>query len=188
MKGGVTLINQIEYTVEQEKLAVDDIISIKPINDENAAFHRTAGGFVSMEYNGKIYPRIAVHRCFPFSDVTHFISIREPEGDGREIGLIPDLNALSAETRAMLDEQLSLRYFEPKIRHIRTIKEEYGYSYWDVLTDKGVCRFTVRMGSGNVYAIGPNRYLINDLDGNRFEIPDITKLTDREIKKLDLFI
>ena len=42
--------------------------------------------------------------------------------------------------------------------------------------------------SGNVYPIGPNRYLVNDLDGNRFEIPDLYKLTPREIKKLDLFI
>ena len=88
----------------------------------------------------------------------------------------------------MLEEQMALRYFTPRIQRIRDIKEEYGYSYWEVVTDKGACRFTVRMGTGNVYSIGPNRYLVNDLDGNRFEIPDLYKLTPREIKKLDLFI
>ena len=174
--------------LEQEKKSVEDIITIKPITADNAVFRRTAGGFVEMEFGGKTYPRIAVHRCFPFSDPGHYISIREPEGDGKEIGLIEDMAALPGELRDMLEEQMALRYFAPVIRQIREIKEEYGYSYWDVVTDKGPCRFTVRMGSGSVYAIGPDRYLVNDLDGNRFEIPNLYRLSAREIKKLDLFI
>lgn len=44
------------------------------------------------------------------------------------------------------------------------------------------------MGGGSVYTIGSNRYLVNDLDGNRFEIPDLYALSAKEIKKLDLFI
>lgn len=174
--------------LEQEKKSVEDIIAIKEITADNAMFARTPGGFVRMTFGGKEYPRIAVHRCFPYSDPDVYISIREPEGDGREIGLIGNLRALPRETQEMLEEQMALRYFAPKIQRIHDIKEEYGYSYWDATTDKGRCRFTVRMGSGSVYAIGPNRYLVNDLDGNRFEIPDLYALSAREIKKLDLFI
>lgn len=44
------------------------------------------------------------------------------------------------------------------------------------------------MGGGNVYPIGKDRYLINDLDGNRFEIPDLGRMTARELKMLDLFV
>ena len=180
--------------LQQEKKAVEEIIAIRSITADNAVFRRTEGGFVSLEYANpgggkKTYPRVSVHRCFPFSDPTRFISIREPEADGREIGLIEDLDALPREMRAMLEEQMGLRYFTPKIRRVNSIKEEYGYAYWDVLTDRGACRFTVRMGGGgNVYSIGPNRYLVNDIDGNRFEIPDLYKLSAREIKQLDLFI
>lgn len=174
--------------LEQEKKSVEDIIAIKEITADNAVFARTAGGFVRMTFGGKEYPRIAVHRCFPYSEPDAYISIREPEGDGREIGLIENLRALPKETQEMLEEQMALRYFAPKIQRIHDIKEEYGYSYWDVTTDKGRCRFTVRMGSGSVYAIGHNRYLVNDLDGNRFEIPDLYALSAGEIKKLDLFI
>ena len=83
---------------------------------------------------------------------------------------------------------MNLRYFIPQIQRIHSIKEEYGYAYWDVTTDRGGCRFTVRMGGGSVYSVGANRYLVNDIDGNRFEIPDLYKLTAREIKQLDLFI
>ena len=174
--------------LEQEKKAVAEIIAIKPITRDNAIFQRTEGGFVSLDYGERHYPRVAVHRCFPFSDPSRYISIREPDNDGREIGLILDLKDLSEETKSILEEQMALRYFTPHILQIRDIKEEYGYSYWEVVTDKGACRFTVRMGAGSVYPIGPNRYLVNDLDGNRFEIPDLYRLTPREIKKLDLFI
>ena len=174
--------------LEQEKKAVAEIIAIKPITRDNAIFQRTEGGFVSLDYGERQYPRVAVHRCFPFSDPSRYISIREPDNDGREIGLILDLKDLSEETQSILEEQMALRYFTPHILQIRDIKEEYGYSYWEVVTDKGACRFTVRMGAGSVYPIGPNRYLVNDLDGNRFEIPDLYRLTPREIKKLDLFI
>ena len=174
--------------LEQEKKAVAEIIAIKPITRDNAIFQRTEGGFVSLDYGERHYPRVAVHRCFPFSDPSRYISIREPDNDGREIGLILDLKDLSEETQSILEEQMALRYFTPHILQIRDIKEEYGYSYWEVVTDKGVCRFTVRMGAGSVYPIGSNRYLVNDLDGNRFEIPDLYRLTPREIKKLDLFI
>ena len=174
--------------LEQEKKAVAEIIAIKPITRDNAIFQRTEGGFVSLDYGERHYPRVAVHRCFPFSDPSRYISIREPDNDGREIGLILDLKDLSEETQSILEEQMALRYFTPHIWQIRDLKEEYGYSYWEVGTDKGACRFTVRMGAGSVYPIGPNRYLVNDLDGNRFEIPDLYRLTPREIKKLDLFI
>lgn len=133
--------------------------------------------YTDPEGNRKQYPRVSVHRCFPFSDPGHYISIREPEADGREIGLIEDLHALPKEMRAMLEEQMNLRYFIPQIQRIHSIKEEYGYAYWDVTTDRGGCRFTVRMGGGSVYSVGANRYLVNDIDGNRFEIPDLYKLT-----------
>ncbi|MDD2418754.1 MAG: DUF1854 domain-containing protein [Oscillospiraceae bacterium] len=188
-----TMIKNEHDVLEQQKQAVEDIISVRLITTENSVFSRTVGGFVSLTFtgeDGKVteYNRVAVHRCFPHSDPDHYISIREPEGDGREIGLIEDISLLPDETVNMLEEQLSLRYFAPKVLKVNHIREEYGYSYWDVLTDKGACRFTVRMGSGNVYSIGKDRYLINDLDGNRFEIPNLYELTPREIKQLDLFI
>jgi len=182
-----------EDILSLQKKAVEDIISVRLITAENSVFRRTEGGFVSLEYtaeNGEIrvYSRVTFHRCFPFSGPGQFISVREPERDGREIGLIEDLDSLPRDTREMILEQLGLRYFAPVITKIRSIKEEYGYSYWDVVTDKGPCRFTVRMGGSNVYSIGVNRYLVNDIDGNRFEIPDLYKLSAREIKLLDLYI
>ena len=172
----------------KEKEQVTRLLGVRLMTAENAVFTRTPGGFLALEFEEETYPRIAVHRCFPFSEPTRYISIREPEGDGKEIGLIEDITTLPEEIQSLLAEQMELRYFTPHIRHIHDIKEEYGYSYWSVTTDRGRCRFTVRFGAGSVIPIGGGRYLVTDIDGNRFEIPNVDALTAKEMKKLDLFI
>jgi len=174
--------------IEQERAAVEEIISIRKITADNAVFSRTSGGFLALDYDGKQYGRVDIHRCFPFSDPTRFISVRATDADAKEIGIIEDLAVLPDDVCGMLEEQMGLRYFTPIIQQVHDIKEEYGYVYWEVTTDRGRCKFTTRMGGGSVFTVGKDRYLVNDIDGNRFEIPDLYALTPAEIKKLDLFI
>ena len=88
----------------------------------------------------------------------------------------------------MLEEQLNLRYFTPIITKVINIKDEYGYAYFDVVTDRGACRFTINVGGHAVVHLSETRILISDIDENRFEIPDVTKLSARELKLLDLFL
>ena len=102
--------------IAQEKQAVQDLIAMHVITADNAVFTRTEGGFVALDYADKHYARVAIHRCFPHSDPTHYISVRESDNDGKEIGLIEDLAALSQDTQCMLLEQMELRYFSPKIQ------------------------------------------------------------------------
>ena len=87
-----------------------------------------------------------------------------------------------------LEEQLNLRYFTPVITKIINVKDEYGYAYFDVMTDRGECRFTIHMGGSDVVHLTETRIIISDLDEHRFEIPDVTKLSAAERKKIDLFL
>ena len=68
------------------------------------------------------------------------------------------------------------------------LKEEYGYTYWSVLTDKGKVKFTSASGSAGAVIQDGNRVIIKDSDENRFEIEDITALSSKEMKKLDLYL
>ena len=68
------------------------------------------------------------------------------------------------------------------------IKDEYGYAYFHVMTDRGECRFTINMGSNAVVRLSDSRLLITDSDENRFEIRDVFALTQKEQRKLDLFL
>lgn len=149
---------------------------------------RTEGGFLNLSYGDEHYEQIAIHRCFPFSAPESYLSFRESGDKAEEIGMLRALDELPEADQALVREQLALRYFTPVITKVHSIKEEYGYSYWDVTTDRGAVRFVVRMGSGTVNRIGGMRYMINDIDGNRFEIPDLAQLSPSEQKKLDMFV
>lgn len=189
-----TIINQNGeegegFNLEQMEKETEEMLRLRYITKDNGVFERTEGGFVSLKLEEEFYPRVQVYYSFPLTDPNSYISIREPNEKAREIGIIKNLNKdISKETRKMLEEQLNLRYFTPKIERIINIKDEYGFAYFDVLTDRGACRFTIHMGGGSVVNLSDTRLLITDLDGNRFEIPSTDKLTVAELKKLDLFL
>ena len=182
------LLELEEFDEEKMKAESADLLELRYLTKENAKFERTPGGFVKLTYKDTTYDRVSVYRTFPVTMPEEFISIREADEKAREIGVVEKLSALEPEQAKMLKEQLDLRYFTPEITKIFDIKTEYGYGYFHVMTTYGECRFTIHNGGSSVTSLTDTRVVINDLDGNRFEVPDITKLTTNERKKLDLFI
>ena len=175
--------NEINYyEKEAEEMTELNLITGKDV------FERTEGGFLNLTCEGKVYKGVKIVRLFPFTDADRYISVREGDERGREIGIIEDLNAMPEETVKMINEQLALNYFTPVIQKIYDIKDEYGYAYFHVLTDKGECRFAINMASNAVTKLSDDRLLISDLDENRFEIRDVNALTMKEKRKLDLFL
>ncbi|MCL2546129.1 MAG: DUF1854 domain-containing protein [Oscillospiraceae bacterium] len=197
--------NTIEQDEEiaKQQAKVEELLTVRYLTPDNAAFVRTDGGFVSLEIVGasnmrpkpdaeeadckeEKYDRVNFFRAFPFSDPDRYVSVREADTKAREIGIIQEMNAFSEDVQTMLREQMNLRYFTPTITRVFDVKVEYGYAYWDVMTDRGPCKFT--MNSGSIPHLSDVRLLISDIDGNRFEIKDFTKLPQKDVKKLDLFL
>ena len=177
-----------EFNIDQMEQEVEEMTALRYLTKENAVFARTGGGFISLEFDGKKWERVQVIRLFPFTEPDQFISIRTVEERSKEIGVIEDMKKVSKETRKMLEEQLKLRFFTPLIQKVLDIKDEYGYAYFHVMTDRGECRFTINMGGNAVVRLTDTRLLITDLDENRFEIPDVLQLSQKEQRKLDLFL
>ena len=73
-----------------------------------------------------------------------------------------------------------MHYFVPVIRQIRKIKEEYGFQYWTVITDRGEKEFIVR---DNIVStsrqISPTRWLLIDINQARYELNDDEALDKR---------
>ena len=177
-----------EFNIDQMEQEVEEMTALRYLTKENAVFARTGGGFISLEFDGKKWERVQVIRLFPFTEPDQFISIRTVEERSKEIGVIEKKKKVSKETRKMLEEQLKLHYFTPVIQKVLDIKDEYGYAYFHVMTDRGECRFTINMGGNAVVRLTDTRLLITDLDENRFEIPDVLQLSQKEQRKLDLFL
>lgn len=166
----------------------EDSLQITYLTPSTAEFYETAGGFAGLKMGEKDYPRITVTRMFPMTDADRYLSIREPDPKAKEIGMIQNLTDFPGETVALLRRQLELRYFMPKITAIHGLKEEYGYGYFSVDTDKGPCKFVVHIYGRAFVRLSEYRYVITDIDSNRFEIPDIRALSAAERRKLDLYL
>lgn len=148
-------------------------------------FAATAGGFLALTVTGgertEHYARINAYRTFPLTAADRYISLRDAAAN--EIGILESLTDLPREQAALLREELERRYFTPAIDRVRSLKEEFGYSYWLVDTDAGARRFTVQSGKNNVTVVADRRLLIVDVDGNRFTLADYTRL-DRSMLRI----
>ena len=72
----------------------------------------------------------------------------------------------------------------PCINAILSIDEVLGVESWTVVTNKGERGFEVRDPRNNVRAIGKGRVIINDVDGNRYEIRDWRRLDRKSVSLL----
>jgi hypothetical protein len=126
---------------------------------------------------GRRHEHVMVTHTFPVSRPGKFVLLRDAHGG--EIGLIPDADALDRESREVLAEELDRAYFMPRILSVTDIEDQFGIATWQVITDRGPTRFQVRARTESVWSFGGGRYLIKDVEGNRFDIPSLADLDDR---------
>ncbi len=133
------------------------------------------GGVVRATIEGdRCWLKVDVARAFPVSDPEHYIGLLD--GAGKDIGMIVDPSRLDADSRNVLVEELELRYFVPVVERILSVKEEFGAVYWQAETSRGRKEIVVRNLKDSTLELPGNRVIITDVDGNRFEFPDIGKL------------
>jgi hypothetical protein len=121
------------------------------------------------------YLAVGVLRAFPLSDPSHYLSVRD--GQGKEIGLIAEPDALRPEDRALVEHELARRYFIPAVTRIVSARERFGTVEWTMETDRGEVRFTTRNLRENSQRPAPARIILNDVDGNRYDIRDVEALS-----------
>lgn len=173
-----------EKNKEKDEKELSEAVKIRYLTTANSVFTKTAGQMLSLKVDGEEHPVVYLHCSFPHTNKTVYISARTVEN--KEIGMIKSLDDFPQDTAKLLEEQIRIRYFAPEITKVVKIKEEFGYSYWETETSSGFCRFTVRSGGGNVKLVTQNRLLISDVDGNRFVIPDLEALSDKEYKMVEM--
>lgn len=177
-----------ENILKEEEQKVDQMLAMNILTPKNAEFRETVGGFVAVTVNGEDKGHVNIIRTFPLSDADEYLSVRLPDGKQEEIGLIEKLSDFPKETVDVISKQLKLRYFMPIITKIVEVKEEYGYTYWTVETNKGKAKFASSSGSAGAVIRHNNGVIVKDSNENRYLIEDLDKLTPKELKKLDLYL
>lgn len=157
--------------------AAFDLVLLDP---SKVQLFRTGGTFVRGTITDPVigaertFLRVRIARAFPLFDPDHYVGLRDDKD--KDIGMLQNLDTLDAASRQIIKEELSRRYFLPKVERVRFVKEEFGTSTWEVDTDKGPRTFIVQNLRDSVQDLTPTRLLITDKDGVRYEFPDTTIL------------
>ncbi len=155
------------------------------LTPENAKFSKK-NGLLYLTLDGKEM-RVILAREFPYELQWDYISVLDDERS--EVGIIRSTSLFTGDERQLIEDELRLRYYAPKITKITKVREKYGFSYWTVFTsDAGKITFTVQDAYRSIFHIGENAVTICDVDGNRYEIPNVEDLDKSSRKLLDLYI
>jgi hypothetical protein len=128
------------------------------------------------------WQQVKLVRLFPFTEPERWISIVDK--DNKEIGILPDLKGFSAEDLRVLRDELRLRYLVPEIIHILSIRDRVAMmAEWTVETDRGKAKFLMRNLRDKLQEPLPGYLSLTDMEGNRFDIPDVAAL-DRRSRRL----
>jgi hypothetical protein len=162
-------------SVIPEPLATDpSSFELRILDPKEMRVFRVAGVTRLTVNNDRSWIKVSVARAFPLSNPHHFLGFLD--GAGKDIGLLHDPGLLDPESRKIVDDELEKRYFVPIVERVLTIKEEFGTIYWTVETDRGEKEIIVRNLRDNIQELSASRVIISDVDGNRYEFPDIGKL------------
>jgi hypothetical protein len=163
------------WDAELARLRLIDGSKVRIWHDAFRRLHVQAQG-------GEEHVDVRPARAFPVTGAADYISFLD--GDDREVLLVRDPGALDPDSLESLRRELAQAYFVPKIVRIYEIEDAHGAAQWEVETDRGYRVFDVR-DREDVRVIAGSRVLLQDADGNRFEIEDILELDDRSRKLLD---
>ena len=143
---------------------------------------RGPDGSLSAVMGDRLVGPVRALRAVPLSDPDHYISIVDV--DDEEIAMIRDLAEVDQQTRELLREELDRSSAILTIQRVNSARTEGGVSYMSVETDGGSRDVIVQDVQEGVRQFG-RRLVICDVEGHRFEIPDLDRLERRSAKLLE---
>ena len=147
------------------------------VRPEQVKVWQDAFQVLHVSVDGEEFHDVRPRRLFPLSGKADYVSFMAQSD--KEAVLLVHPHKLDRESRKCLEKALGRMYYVARILRVDEITEVMGVSLWRVQTDRGYATFEVVDRQSHIRRIPPGRYLISDVDGNRFEIDDITRLDDR---------
>src|SRR5579871_1433300 len=123
------------------------------------------------------YPTVKPVWAAPLSRPNTYLSLLN--GKGEEIVTLTDPGKLPPDSLEAVREELRRRYLTATVSTVLSAKFEYGATYWHVETDRGTRDFVTQNLQENAMWLSSVHLLLLDVDGNRFEIPDVNALDEK---------
>ena len=127
---------------------------------------------------------VTVCRCFPWSEPTRYVSLRD---DDEEVALITDPGELDAKSRQALELALAEAGFMLEIEELLSIEEEIEIRSWKVRTFNGQRSFQTPRDEWPREVPGGG-LIIRDVSGDLFYIRDPASMDERSQRLLWPFV
>jgi hypothetical protein len=129
--------------------------------------------------NGQEYVDVRPVRIFPISSKADYVSFLDDKR--KEVLLLRNPHKLDKGSRQALDAAFSHIYYCPKITRVDSVTESMGITRWEVMTDRGYAKFELT-DRDHFRKLPGRRLIMQDPDGNRFEIEDLAKLDKKSLE------
>lgn len=167
---------------EVDKLNILDCKKLK--------FKKETSGYLTLEFEGKVYHKVNPTRLIPFYSKDTYISINyeNDEKEFREIGVIHSLSELDGEQREIIETYLEYKYHMPEITKVYSIKDNMrGAIFVNADTTSGHKVICIRDWYQNFRMRGYDYLYVNDADGNKYFCEDIHKLDSKSQQILEMY-
>ncbi|MCU0782398.1 MAG: DUF1854 domain-containing protein [Akkermansiaceae bacterium] len=149
------------------------------------AGHRDEQGrLVVTDDRGVQHVDVLPARMFPLTDPDGWLTLRDRQG--RELLCLCGMDAVAAELRPLIEEELNRLVFTPVITGIRRTTPFGDHVRMFIETDRGVTDITV--ASADIHRLAGNRILLKDVHGIRYLIPDWHALKPQDRRLLDVYL
>jgi hypothetical protein len=158
-------------------------------------FYSGSGGFAGLRYKGEDYPHIVLRRLMPLKYPLEYISAA-CAADGnefKEIGILKSVDDLPEAQREIVITELDNRYYSPEVLEVVSVQDKLGYVYMELrLKNKKGIEYkkncAIKDVSRNIRMLSDTSVIIFDVDGNRYIVEDLKRLSRQSLRKLDAYL
>jgi hypothetical protein len=143
------------------------------------------GRLVMTSMIGEVFVGVLAVRAFPITAPREGLALVGPHGE--ELAWIDQLDTQPDSVRTLIAEELAAREFMPEIVSILSVSGFGTPSTWDIETNRGATRLTLR-GEEYIRRLAGNGLLITDRFGIQYLIPDLKALDRQSRRFLDRFL
>ena len=144
------------------------------------------GRLVVVLPDGSEHEGVTPVRAFPIAAPAEGLSLVGQ--DGHELVWIDHLDQLAPAARALIEDELAAREFVPTIERIHRVSSFSTPSIWEVDTDRGPARFTLKAEEDIRRLSERTHLLIASADGVQFRVENVTALDRASRKLLERFL
>ncbi|MGC4069636.1 MAG: DUF1854 domain-containing protein [Polyangiaceae bacterium] len=173
----------VDTLVTEESPEEEDASTLIP-SEELVLERKEEGRLSARRQHDSAWVPVVPVRAFPLTAPETAISLLDDRG--HEVAWLERLEELDASKRQLIETELGLREFRPKLLEIDDIAVKTTHSAWSVLTDRGPRVFHIE-DDEQIRTLSEHRIVIVDQEGTRYLIEDVRRLSTKSRKQLMRF-